>query len=206
MFRSAATVDRLITLLGKLPGIGRKSAGRLAFHILKMPLEEATALADAIRAAKEKVGECQVCFNISECSPCYICSDPRRDRSIICVVEEALDVPSIEKVDSYRGLFHVLGGRLSPLDGIGPEDLRIKALLARINNDNNDDSSVDVKEVIIATNPSVEGEATAMYISKLLKPLNITVTRIARGIPVGADLEYADVVTLSQALEGRREF
>ncbi len=198
MFRSAATVDRLITLLGRLPGIGRKSAGRLAFHILKIPLEEATALAEAIRAVKEKVGECQVCFNISESSPCYICSDPKRDRSLICVVEEALDVPSVDKVDSFRGLFHVLGGRLSPLDGIGPEDLSIKALLARMND--------EVKEVIIATNPSVEGEATAMYISKLLNPLDVTVTRIARGIPVGADLEYADVVTLSQALEGRREF
>jgi len=198
MFRSAATVERLITLLGKLPGIGRKSAGRLAFHILKIPLEEATALADAIRAVKEKVGECQVCFNISESSPCYICSDPKRDRSLICVVEEALDVPSIDKVDSFRGLFHVLGGRLSPLDGIGPDDLKVKELLTRMND--------DIKEVIIATNPSVEGEATAMYISKLLKPLNVIVTRIARGIPVGADLEYADVVTLSQAIEGRREF
>ena len=198
MFRSAATVDRLITLLGKLPGIGRKSAGRLAFHILKIPLEEALALADAIREVKEKVGECQVCFDISESSPCYICSDPKRDQSLICVVEEALDVPSIDKVDSFRGLFHVLGGRLSPLDGIGPEDLSIKGLLARMND--------EIKEVIIATNPSVEGEATAMYLAKLLKPLNVTVTRIARGIPVGADLEYADVVTLSQALEGRREF
>ncbi len=200
MFRSAASVDRLITLLGKLPGIGRKSAGRLAFHILKIPLEEALALADAIRDAKEKVGECQICFNISESSPCYICSDPKRDRSLICVVEEALDVPSVDKVDSFRGLFHVLGGRLSPLDGIGPDDLSIKALLERMQGDE------QIKEVIIATNPSVEGEATAMYLSKLIKPLNVTVTRIARGIPVGADLEYADVVTLSQALEGRREF
>jgi recombination protein RecR len=200
MFRSAATVDRLITLLGKLPGVGRKSAGRLAFHILKMPLEEATALADAIREVKEKVGECQVCFNISESSPCYICSDPKRDQSLICVVEEALDVPSIEKVDSFRGLFHVLGGRLSPLDGIGPEDLSIKALITRVHDNDT------IKEVIIATNPSVEGEATAVYLSKLIKPMDISVTRIARGIPVGADLEYADVVTLSQALEGRREF
>ncbi len=198
MFRSAASVDKLITLLGKLPGIGRKSAGRLAFHILKMPPEEALALAEAIRDAKEKVGECQVCYNISEQSPCYICSDPKRDQSIVCVVEEALDVPSVEKVDSFRGLFHVLGGRLSPLDGIGPDDLHIKPLLSRIGE--------TVKEVIIATNPSVEGEATAVYLSKLLKPLGVTVTRIARGIPVGADLEYADVVTLSRALEGRSEF
>lgn len=198
MFRSAASVDKLITHLGKLPGIGRKSAGRLAFHILKMAPEEALALAEAIRDAKEKVGECQVCFNISEQSPCYICSDPKRDQSVICVVEEALDVPSVEKVDSFRGLFHVLGGRLSPLDGIGPDDLHIKPLLSRIGE--------TVKEVIIATNPSVEGEATAVYLSKLLKPLGVTVTRIARGIPVGADLEYADVVTLSRALEGRSEF
>jgi len=198
MFRSAASVDKLITHLGKLPGIGRKSAGRLAFHILKMAPEEALALAEAIRDAKEKVGECQVCFNISEQSPCYICSDPKRDQSVICVVEEALDVPSVEKVDSFRGLFHVLGGRLSPLDGIGPDDLHIKPLLSRIGE--------TVKEVIIATNPSVEGEATAVYLSKLLKPLGVTVTRIACGIPVGADLEYADVVTLSRALEGRSEF
>ncbi len=198
MYRSAASVERLITLLGKLPGIGPKSAGRLAFHILKMSSEEAGELTDAIRTVKEKVRECDVCHNISESSPCYICLDQKRDRSVICVVEEALDVPSLEKVESCNWLYHILGGRLSPLDGIGPDDLHLKALLERINE--------ETKEVIIATNPSVEGEATAMYISKLLKPLKVKVTRIARGIPVGADLEYADVMTLSRALEGRREF
>lgn len=198
MFESAATVERLVTLLGKLPGIGTKSAGRLAFHILKMTDQEATELADTIRAVKEKVGQCEVCFNISESSPCHICQNPKRDHSQICVVEEALDVPSLEKVDQLRGLYHVLGGRLSPLDGIGPDDLRIKELLGRITD--------EVTEVIIATNPNVEGEATAVYLAKLLKPLGVTVTRIARGIPVGADLEYADAVTLSRALEGRREY
>lgn len=198
MFQSAESVEKLITLLGKLPGVGRKSAGRLAFHILKMAPEEAEQLAAAIRAVKERVGECEECFNISERSPCHICSDPKRDRSLIVVVEEALDVISLEKVENLRGVYHVLGGRLSPLDGVGPDDLRIKELLARI--------SDDVKEVVIATNPSVEGEATAVYLAKLLKPLGVRVTRIARGIPVGGDLEYADVVTLSRALEGRREF
>jgi recombination protein RecR len=198
MFESSATVERLVTLLGKLPGIGAKSAGRLAFHILKMTDQEATELAETIREVKDKVGQCEICFNISEGSPCHICQNPKRDHSQICVVEEALDVPSLEKVDQLRGLYHVLGGRLSPLDGIGPDDLRIKELLARMTD--------DVKEVIIATNPNVEGEATAMYLAKLLKPLGVTVTRIARGIPVGADLEYADAVTLSRALEGRREY
>ncbi|HSG99853.1 MAG TPA: recombination mediator RecR [candidate division Zixibacteria bacterium] len=198
MFQSAESVEKLITLLGKLPGVGRKSAGRLAFHILKMTPEEAEQLAAAIRAVKEKVGECEVCFNISESSPCHICSDPKRDRSLIVVVEEALDVISLEKVENLRGVYHVLGGRLSPLDGIGPDDLRIKELLGRV--------SDEVKEIVIATNPSVEGEATAVYLAKLLKPLGVRVTRIARGIPVGGDLEYADVVTLSRALEGRREF
>lgn len=198
MFESSATVERLVTLLGKLPGIGAKSAGRLAFHILKMTNQEANDLADTIRAVKEKVGHCEICFNISEGSPCHICKNPKRDHSLICVVEEALDVPALEKVDQLRGLYHVLGGRLSPLDGIGPDDLRIKELIARIND--------EIKEVIIATNPNVEGEATASYLAKLLKPLGVIVTRIARGIPVGADLEYADAVTLSRALEGRREY
>ena len=198
MFQSAETVEKLITLLGKLPGIGRKSAGRLAFHILKMAPEQALELADTIRAVKEKVGQCEICHNISETSPCHICNDPKRDHSIICVVEEALDVPSLEKVENLRGVYHVLGGRLSPLDGVGPDDLSIKQLLSRITD--------EVAEVIIATNPSVEGEATAVYLAKLLKPLGVKVTRIARGIPVGGDLEYADVVTLSRALEGRREF
>lgn len=198
MYRSAASVERLITLLGRLPGIGPKSAGRLAFHLLKMSGEDAGELVEAIRAVKEKVRACEVCYNISESSPCNICQDQKRDHSVICVVEEALDVQSLDKVDSLNCLYHVLGGRLSPLDGIGPDDLHLKALVTRIKD--------DINEVIIATNPSVEGEATAVYIAKLLKPLNVRVTRIARGVPVGADLEYADVMTLSRALEGRREF
>lgn len=198
MSHSAPSVERLITLLGKFPGIGAKSAGRLAFYILKMSNAEAKELTDAITTVKEKVIECEVCFNISEESPCHICRDSRRDSSVICVVEDARDVLSLEKVEDVRWRYHVLGGRLSPLDGVGPDDLHISGLLSRL--------SDEVREVVIATNPNVEGEATAIYLSKLIKPLNVTVTRIARGLPVGADLEFADVVTLSRALEGRREF
>jgi len=197
MFRSAETVERLISLFRKLPGVGPKSAGRLAFHILKMSTNEALELAETIKEVKEKVGFCDICQNISETSPCYICNDPKRDKTKICVVEEAMDVVSLEKVEGYRGLYHVLGGRLSPLDGIGPEDIKIQELLKRL--------PADVEEIVIATNPTVEGEATAIYIAKLTKPLGVKVTRIARGIPVGADLEFADVVTLTRALEGRRE-
>jgi len=198
MFKSAASVERLANRLARLPGIGRKSATRLAFHILKLPKEEAYELADVIREVKEKVGFCSVCFNISETDPCRICADPSREKSIVCVVEETADAAAIDKVEGFKGLFHVLGGRLSPLDGIGPEDLKIRELLARINE--------DVKEVIIATNPNVEGEATAIYLSGLLKPLGVKVTRIARGLPVGSDLEYADSMTLTRALEGRQDF
>jgi recombination protein RecR len=198
MFKSAASVERLANRLARLPGIGRKSAARLAFHILKLPREEAYELADAIREVKEKVGFCSVCYNISETDPCRICADPNRDKSLICVVEETADAAALDKVEGFNGLFHVLGGRLSPLDGIGPDDLRIKELLSRITD--------EVKEVVIATNPNVEGEATAVYLSKLLKPLGVKVTRIARGLPVGSDLEYADSVTLARALEGRQDF
>lgn len=198
MFKSAASVERLANRLARLPGIGRKSATRLAFHILKLPKEEAHELADAIREVKEKVGFCSVCFNISETDPCRICADPSREKSLICVVEETADAAALDKVEGFSGLFHILGGRLSPLDGIGPEDLKIHELLARIDE--------DVKEVVIATNPNVEGEATAIYLSKLLKPLGVKVTRIARGLPVGSDLEYADSVTLARALEGRQDF
>ncbi len=198
MFKSAASVERLANRLARLPGIGRKSATRLAFHILKLPKEEAYELADVIREVKEKVGFCSICFNISETNPCRICADPSREKSVICVVEETADAAAIDKVEGFKGLFHVLGGRLSPLDGIGPEDLKIRELLARINE--------DVKEVIIATNPNVEGEATAIYLSRLLKPLGVKVTRIARGLPVGSDLEYADSMTLTRALEGRQDF
>lgn len=199
MFKSAASVERLVNRLARLPGIGRKSAARLAFHILKLPREEAFELADIIRDVKEKVGFCSACNNISETDPCQICSDPERDRSIICVVEETSDAAALDKAEGFRGLFHILGGRLSPLDGIGPEDLKIKELLNRLQDG-------AVQELIIATNPNVEGEATAIYLSKLFKPMGLKVTRIARGLPVGSDLEYADSITLTRALEGRQEF
>lgn len=197
MYTSSESVERLIGRLSRLPGIGRKSAARLAFHILKLSPDEANDLADAIKEVKEKVGWCSICCNISEVDPCPTCSDPRRRREIICVVEEAADAAAVDKAEGFNGLFHVLGGRLSPLDGVGPDDLRIKELLARL---------TGVAEIIIATNPNVEGEATATYLSRLLKPMGIRVTRIARGLPVGADLEYADSATLSRALEGRQEY
>jgi len=198
MFKSAASVERLANRLARLPGIGRKSAARIAFHILKLSKEEAFELADTIREVKEKVGFCSVCFNISETDPCQICSDPRRSKETICVVEETADAAAIDKVEGFSGQFHILGGRLSPLDGIGPDDLRIRELLGRLND--------DVKEIVIATNPNVEGEATAIYLAKLIRPMGIRVTRIARGLPVGSDLEYADSATLSRALDGRQDF
>ncbi len=197
MFTSAGSVDRLVNWLSRLPGIGRKSATRLAFHILKMPDQEARELADLINEVKDKVRFCSTCNNISETDPCAICRDPDRRRDVICVVEEAMDAAALDKVEGFDVLFHVLGGRLSPLDGIGPDDLKIKSLLERLTD--------DVREVIIATNPNVEGEATAQYLSRLIKPLGPKVTRIARGLPVGSDLEYADAVTLSRALDGRQE-
>lgn len=198
MFKSAASVERLTNRLARLPGIGRKSAARLAFHLLKLPKDEALELADAIREVKDKVGFCSICNNISETDPCQVCSDPKRRRSLICVVEETADAAAIDKVEGFDGVFHILGGRLSPLDGIGPDDLKIKELLTRIDGDST--------EVVIATNPNVEGEATAMYLSRLLKPMGVRVTRIARGLPVGSDLEYADAVTLARALDGRQDF
>lgn len=198
MFTSASTVERLVNSLAKLPGIGRKTAARLAFHILKMPKNEAVELAETIIEVKSKVGFCTTCNNISETDPCTICTDPRRRRDVICVVEQAMDVAALEKAEGFNGLFHVLGGRLSPLDGIGPDDLKIKELLHRLES--------EVTEIILATNPNVEGEATASYLSRLLKPLGIKVTRIARGLPVGSDLEYADSVTLTRALEGRQDY
>jgi len=197
MFKSSESIERLITCLARLPGIGRKSAGRLAFHFLKMPREEAIEFARAITDVKEKVGFCSICFNISEDDPCYICRDENRVRDIICVVEEASDLMALEKAEGFRGMYHVLGGRISPLDGIGPDDLKIAQLLERIKS--------GVTELVIATNPNVEGEATALYLARLLKPLGVKITRIARGLPVGGDLEYADGVTLSRALEGRQE-
>jgi recombination protein RecR len=180
MFKSSGSVEKLIGLLARLPGIGRKSAGRLAFYLLKITKEEALELADAIREIKEKVGFCSKCFNITEDDPCYICTDPNRKTDVICVIEESVDLAALEKAEGYGGLYHVLGGRISPLDGIGPDDLKIKELLGRIDK--------NTKEIIIATNPNVEGEATALYLARLIKPLEVKVTRIARGLPVGGDL------------------
>lgn len=198
MFKSAASVERLANQLARLPGIGRKSASRLTFHILKMSKDEANDIAEAIKEVKEKVGFCTTCYNISESDPCFICSDNSRNKEIICVVEDSSDAAAMDRAEGFNGMFHVLGGCLSPLDGIGPDDLKIKELMTRLIG--------DIKEVIIATNPDVEGEATAVYLSKLIKPMSIKVTRIARGLPVGSDLEYADSATLSRALEGRQEF
>ena len=189
-------INRLITELSRLPGIGQRSAQRLAFHILRADDEEANALADSIREVKEKVGLCEVCFNLSEGPRCAICSDERRDREVICVVEEPADVIPIERTHEYRGLYHVLGGALSPIDGIDPEDLRIGELIDRVREG-------DVREVVIATNPTTTGEATAHHIAERLRG-DATVTRLASGLPVGADLEHADEVTLGRALSGRR--
>ena len=197
MFTSAGSVERLVNWLARMPGIGRKSALRLAFYILHLSPEEANEFADLVREVKEKVRFCSTCFNISETDPCAICTDQQRKRDTLCVVEDAMDVIALDRVEEFNVLFHVLGGRLSPLDGIGPDDLHIKELLARITD--------EVCEVIIATNPNVEGEATAHYLSKLIRPLGPRVTRIARGLPVGSDLEFADSVTLSRALDGRQD-
>ncbi len=194
---SSETVERAIHELSKLPGVGRKSAQRHVFYLLKAPHDQVLSLSRAIEELKEKVKYCTVCHNITEQDPCYICSSEKRNREMICVVEESNDILAVEKTSEYNGLYHVLGGVLSPLDGIGPEDLRIKELLARLDG--------GVTEVIVATNPNTEGEATAIYLVRILKPMGIKVTRIARGIPVGADLEYADETTLSRALEGRME-
>jgi recombination protein RecR len=189
---------RLIEELKKLPGIGAKSAGRLAFHILRTPRDETERLCDAVRDVKEHVTYCSVCNNITDVDPCGICSDPRRQRHIICVVEEPQNVGAIEKTREFKGLYHVLMGALSPLQGVGPDDLKIRGLLERV-------GAGGVEEVILATNPTVEGEATAIYLARLLKPLGVRVTRIATGIPVGSDLEYADEITMGKAMEGRRE-
>jgi len=194
----ARPLSRLINELSKLPGIGGKSAQRLAFHILAMEDREAEALASAITDAKHGMKYCSVCGNLTEKDPCLICSDPSRDSSVICVVESPRDVVAMEKIKEYRGLYHVLNGAISPMEGIGPEDINLKSLITRL-------QSSDVEEVILATNPNIEGEATAMYIARLIKPSGIKVTRIAHGIPVGGDLEYTDEVTLLKAVEGRRQ-
>ena len=192
----AGPIQRLIAELGKLPGIGQRTAQRLAFHLLRSSDEDAIALADAIREVKEKVGLCEVCFNLAEGPRCRICADERRDRSLICVVEEPADVIPIERTHEYSGLYHVLGGALSPIDGIDPEDLRIAELVSRVEDE-------DVSEVVLATNPTTTGEATAIHIAELLRD-KAAITRLASGLPVGADLEHADEVTLGRALAGRR--
>jgi recombination protein RecR len=194
----APPVERLIDQLKHLPGIGQKTAQRLAFFLLRTAPENALALADAIRDAKEKIRECSTCHNITDTDPCFYCVGPTRNHKTICVVEEAHNIMAIEKTRMYSGMYHVLGGSLSPLSGRGPEQLKLKSLIERLKNGG-------VEEIIVATNPTAEGEATAVYISKLLKPLGVRVTRIGVGIPVGADLEYADEVTMLKAMEGRRE-
>lgn len=192
------SIEKLIESFERLPSIGHKTAVRLAFHILDLSKEETDEFINSIINAKEKLKYCSNCYNISDTDPCPICSSPKRDNSIICVVEDVRDVMAMERTHEFKGVYHVLHGTISPMNGIGPEDIKIKELLNRIANN-------DIKEIIIATNPRVEGEATAIYLSKIIKPLGIKVTRIAHGIPVGGDLEYTDEVTLSKALEGRRE-
>lgn len=195
---AARSVTQLIEELMRLPGVGEKTAQRLAFHLLKVPKQEAEALALAILAVKEKIHRCSQCYGITEADPCAICSDPKRDRMLLSVVEEAADIFALERLREYRGLYHVLGGALSPLEGVGPEALTISQLITRL-------QEGAIQEVIVATNPNLEGEATAMYLSKVLKPLAVKVTRLAHGLPIGSALEYADEVTLLKSLEGRRE-
>ena len=194
----ALPVQDLIDELGRLPGIGPKSAQRIAFHLLKLPKEDASRLARTIVDAKERVSWCTRCFNLAEGPECPICSDARRDTTVLCVVEEPRDLVAVEKTREFRGRYHVLGGAINPIEGVGPDQLHVKELLARIGDEG-------VEEVILCTNPNIEGEATALYLGKLLKQLGISVTRIASGLPVGDDLEYADELTLGRALEGRRE-
>jgi recombination protein RecR len=192
-----APVQDLVDELGKLPGIGPKSAQRIAFHLLKLPPDDALRLATAITEAKARVSWCERCFNVASAPLCDICSDDRRDATVICVVEEPRDVVAVEKTHEFKGRYHVLGGALNPLEGVGADQLPVRELFARI-------GAEDVAEVIVCTNPNVEGEATAMYLARLLKPLGVKVTRLASGLPVGGDLEYADELTLGRALEGRR--
>lgn len=213
---TSESVETLVEQFAKLPTIGRKTARRLAAYVLKMSKDDVLALAEALVAVKEKVRHCSVCFNVTDHDPCSVCTSARRDRSLICVVEEPNDVLALERTNDYRGLYHVLGGAISPLDGIGPEDLRIRELVARIDpafgrvssSDAGGDGApaenhVPVKEVILAMNPNVEGDTTAFYISQLLKAHEVRITRIARGLPIGGHLEYADEATLARALEGR---
>jgi recombination protein RecR len=194
----APSITRLIDELKHLPGIGQKTAQRLAFYLLRADRDQALALSDAIRDAKEKIRECSICNNITDEDPCLFCKSSTRDKRLICVVEDATNIQAVEKTRQFSGLYHVLGGSLSPLQGIGPDQLKIKSLIERL-------KAGTTEEIIIATNPNAEGEATAVYLSKLIKPLGVRVTRIAMGIPVGSDLEYADEVTMLKAMEGRRD-
>ena len=195
---SSKYLELLIEELVKLPSVGQKSAMRLALHLLRVPKEDALRLAEAIRAVRERVGFCGTCGNFSENDPCMLCTDPQRDGAVLCVVEQPGDVLALERTASFRGRYHVLGGALSPLEGTSPDQLRIRQLLERLR-------TGEVLEIILATNPNVNGEATALYLSRLIAPLGVKVTRIARGVPMGSDLEYSDLVTLARALEGRRE-
>jgi recombination protein RecR len=192
-------IDELTLELARLPGIGRKTALRLTYHLLKRPPDEVRRLARALETVVERVHACSRCGNLTDADPCDLCTSPRRDAACICVVEEASDVVAIERAGEYRGMYHVLGGHLSPLDGVGPDELNIAALLARLQ------PAAAVHEIIVATNPSVEGEATALYLQRVIEPLGVRVTRLARGLPVGGDIEYADGVTIAQAFAGRRE-
>lgn len=198
MEQYALPIANLIEQLSKLPGIGRKTAGRLAFFILEMDKSEAEKLSSSILESKEKIKFCSICQNLTEQDPCHICQNEKRDKSIICVLEGAKDIVAMERSRDYKGQYHILHGLISPMDNIGPDDVKIKELLNRLADDT-------VKEIIVATNPTVEGEATALYLSRLIKPLGVKVTRIAHGIPVGGDLEYFDEVTISKAMENRRE-
>lgn len=195
MLYTSEALQHLIEEFSKLPGIGRKSAQRIALHILKQSRDDVVRMAKAMVNVKDRIRSCSICCNITEDDPCAICQSPKRDRNVVCVVEEPNDVIALERTNEFRGLYHVLGGALSPLDGVGPEDIKVRELLARI--------SGDIGEVILAMNPNVEGEATTIYLTRLLKPLGVRVTRIARGLPVGGDLEFADEATLTRALEGR---
>jgi len=195
----AAPLERLIGELAKLPGVGRKTAQRFAFHVLKAPAEDVDALVLALRELRERIRPCAVCFNVAESELCPICADPRRERTTVCVVEDAVNVLALERTNAYRGVYHVLGGALSPLKDVGPEALKITELVERVRRD-------DLREVILATSPNVEGEATAVYLSRLLKPLNVSTTRLAQGLPAGADLEFTDDVTIQRALENRRDY
>jgi recombination protein RecR len=199
---SSRYLERLVDELSRLPSIGRKTAQRIAFHLLKTSREDALSLAEAIVAVKEKVGFCDECGNYAEKSPCPLCSDSERDAGLLCVVEQPVDVMAIERMGTFKGRYHVLGGALSPLEGTGPDDLRVKELLARLAGSNGQPA---VREVILATNPTVAGESTALYVSRLLAPHGVRVTRIARGVPVGSDLEYSDQMTLARAFEGRKD-